>query len=142
MKTMMLRDGDLVVSRRDYVMTTGAGKVAQDIRGALLEPLGNDRFHTGWGSTLDQFVGTVLNEFSEMDIEAEVNRVINNYAAIQRDRIDTDIISEAATPRFTTDEVLSRIDSIALTSDADTVNIVIRLRTVSGEIIVLKESIG
>lgn len=141
MKTPMLRDGDLVVSARDYALISGTGKIAQDLRGALLEPMGNDRFHTGWGSLLDDAVGASLTEDMRLDVESEVNRIIANYAAIQNDRIDADLVSDGE-PRYTTDEILSSIESVTVTTEIDKATVNIRLRTASGEIVALTESIG
>lgn len=140
MKTLLLRDGDLVPSHRDFLMVRGAGKVAQDLRCALLEPLGNDRFHTGWGSSLQTFIASITNETVRMEVEAEVNRVISNYAAIQRDKIEADISGDEET-RFTTSEVLSRVQSVTVDVAQETVAINISLRTVAGEVVVIAEAV-
>lgn len=141
MKTMMLRDGDLVPTRRDFVMVSGTGKVSQDLRCALLEPLGNDRFHPGWGSTLDQFIATIADEETRVEIESEINRVISNYAAVQRDKIEADITGDAET-RFTTDEILSRVRGVRVEVGTETVKVDITLQTVSGEVVVLGEAVA
>lgn len=141
MKTMLLRDGDLVPSHRDFVMITGTGKVAQDLRCALLEPMGNDRFHTGWGSTLEDFLATIANEDTRFDVESEVNRVISNYVAVQRDKIEADIYGDTET-RFTTSEIVQRIRSVEARIDADSVQVTITLVTVSGEVVLLSEGVS
>lgn len=140
MKTLQLNHGDLVVSKRDYATISGTSKIRQDLRGALLEPMGNDRFHTGWGSLLDQAISSVVDENTRLDIESEINRIISNYAAVQSDRIDADI-SGAADSRYTTDEILSRIEGINVDLSMDSVKVKITLRTASGEVLVLNESI-
>jgi phage baseplate assembly protein W len=141
LKTLLLRDGDLVPSHRDFLMVRGAGKVAQDLRCALLEPLGNDRFHTGWGSSLQNFIASIADEGTRMEIEAEVNRVISNYAAIQRDKVEADISGDEDS-RFTTSEILSRVQNVTVSVASETVNINISLRTVAGEVIVLAEAVS
>ena len=141
MKTLLLRDGDLVVSRRDYRTVTGTGKLAQDLRGALAEPLGNDRFHTGWGSTLEQFIGLLIDPYTEVDIRSEVNRVIGNYASVQRDKVEADVNGDGDS-RFTTSDLVDRIEQVLVGSTYDTVNIGIRLRAVSGEVVVLNEAVA
>lgn len=140
MKTLALHHGDLVVSKRDYATVTGTAKVRQDLRCALLEPMGNDRFHTGWGSLLDQAISSVVNEDTRLDIESEVNRIISNYASIQNDRIEADITGSNES-RFTTDEVLSRIEGIKVDLDMDSIKVKITLRTASGEVLTLSETI-
>lgn len=141
MKTLRLREGDLVLSHADYDTVTGTGKVAQDLRGALLEPIGNDRFHPGWGSDLGEHIATIANEETRLSIESEVNRVISNYAAVQRDKIEADITSDSDS-RFTTDEVLSRITGVSATVGLDTVSVQVGLNTVSGETVVLNEAVS
>lgn len=141
MKTLLLRDGDLVPMHRDLAQIAGSGKVAQDLRGALLEPLGNDRFHPGWGSTIDDFIASIADETTRLDIEAEINRVISNYAAVQRDKIEADMSGDSET-RFTTAEVLQRIQSVSVDMEADTVKVHIRLQTVAGEIVMIDEEVA
>lgn len=141
MKTMLLRDGDLVPSHRDLRMVTGAGKVAQDLRCALREPLGNDRFHTGWGSTLEGFLASIADEETRSEVEEEINRVISNYAAVQRDRIEADIFGEESESRFTTEEIVSRIRDVAVQVEGDTIKATITIQTVAGEVLVLSEAL-
>lgn len=141
MKTLFLRDGDLMPANRDLVKVGGAGKVAQDLRCALLEPLGNDRFHRGWGSTLEDFIAGVADEDMRFDIEAEVNRVISNYAAVQRDKIEADITGGGST-RFSTEELLSRIRGVRVNVERDSVQVQITLQTVAGEVFLLSEAVA
>jgi phage baseplate assembly protein W len=140
-KTLLLRDGDIVPARNDLVTVSGVIKLQQDLRGALLEPLGNDRFHPGWGSTLTEFVAMIANEDSRIDVEAEVNRVISNYAAVQRDKIEADIVGDTAT-RFSTDEILARVRRVAVAMRDESVLVEISLTTVTGEVIVLTEAVS
>lgn len=138
MKTLKLSNGDLTLSGRAFAEVSGTGKVAQDLRGALAEPLGNDRFHPGWGSTLGDFISTIADEETQFEVEAEVNRVISNYAAIQRDKVVADIHSGGGS-RFTTDEILQRVAGVSTTVTQDRVAIDIRLQTASGEVVALNE---
>lgn len=141
MKTMLLDDGDLVPAHRDFKMVTGTGKVAQDLRVALLEPLGIDRFHPGWGSALGGFIASIASPDLQSDIEAEVNRVISNYAAIQRDKVEADINGDRTT-RFTSDEILSRVQSVQVKTTDETVRVRIVLQTASGEVVLLSEAVS
>ena len=43
MHTLKLTRGDLTVYAGGYEMVSGPAKIVQDLRCALLEPLGNDR---------------------------------------------------------------------------------------------------
>jgi phage baseplate assembly protein W len=141
LKTLLLRDGDLVPARRDYATISGTPKVAQDLRCALLEPLGNDRFHGGWGSTLNEFIASIAEEETRVAVESEVNRVIANYVAVQRDKIEADITGEAES-RFTTDEILSRIRNVSVSISTETLRVSVVLQTVSGEVLTLDEAVA
>lgn len=139
MKTMWLDDGDFVIgSSSDYQMITNASKVKQDLRGALLEPLGNDRFHRGWGSSLSDFVSQPLTSFLRMGVLAEVNRVIGNYAAVQRDQIEADMYSES-TSRFSTDEIISSVIGVETKQHYDSLGVTIGVSTVAGSTLSVSE---
>lgn len=140
MKTPLLKDGDLVPQRRAFVEITGTAKVQQDLRCALLEPLGNDRFHPGWGSTLETFISEIADETTRLDVRAEVNRVLTNYAAVQRDKIEADINGSADT-RFTTSEVLDQVKGLDVTVMQDSVRVSITIQTISGETVLVSEAV-
>jgi phage baseplate assembly protein W len=140
MKTLRLSEGDLTLRGRAFAETSGTGKVQQDLRGALAEPIGNDRFHPGWGSTLERFVAAFATEDTDFEVRAEVNRVISNYAAVQRDKIEADIYSDGDT-RFSTNEVLSAISGVTTTVRGDRISVDIQLRTASGETVALNEDL-
>ena len=138
MKTLQLRNGDLVVTGRTYDEVSGGAKVTQDLRGALAEPLGNDRFHPGWGSTLDDHVARTQDENTRFEIRAEVNRVISNYASVQRDRVEADIHSGRSS-RYSASEILQSVISVDVALAEDRASVKIRLQTASGETIALTE---
>lgn len=141
MKTLWLHHGDLAIGQsKDYRTTTGPGKVRQDLRCALLEPLGNDRFHPGWGSTLSDYVGLSITEDLRQAVLTEVNRVIGNYAAVQRDKVEVDMISGSET-RFSTSEIVSAVSYVQVASDLDSVHVNIGIRTVAGETVEISEGI-
>ena len=132
MKTLQLKHGDLVIGTNGYATVDGAMMVAQDLRVALGEPVGNDRFHPGYGSALDSYVGMVLDESARFSVEQEVNRVVGNYTAIQRDRIQKDALV-ATRSRFSTDDVISEVSAVKVTSSMDAVQVSIGITTMSGK---------
>lgn len=140
MKTLRLSNGDLTLNGRALAEVSGTAKVRQDLRGALAEPLGNDRFHPGWGSRLDDFVAQIADQQTEFDVRGEVSRVISNYASVQRDKVEADIHSGGET-RFSTDEILAAVQGVAVTTVGDRINVDIRLQTASGEVVVLNEDL-
>lgn len=140
MKTPLLDDGDLVVgTNSDLAMATGTNKVVQDVRGALLEPLGNDRFHPGWGSDLDSYIGTPTFSDVTITVQSEVNRVVGNLAAVQRDQIESQSLNSDVST-WTTDEVIAGVTSVNVQQTYDAVNVEITVGTVAGETATISES--
>ena len=139
MKTMLLDDGDLAIgTSNDYQMVSDVSKTRQDIRCALLEHLGNDRFHPGWGSTLEDSIGVPLTDAVRSGIYSEVNRVICNYAAVQRDKIESAMIS-GEDSQYSTDEVLSAVTGVNVDQNLDSLSIQVGLRALSGSTTSLSE---
>lgn len=86
MKTLAVQDGDLVLGASGYVTTRGLNKTVQDLGIALREHVGIDRFHPKWGSGLNSLIGRPIDVLSQMQLESEARRVINNYMAVQREQ--------------------------------------------------------
>ena len=141
MKTLQLKDGDLAIGSNGYAMVIGASMVAQDLRVALGEPVGNDRFHPGYGSALDSFVGMMLDEGARFTVEQEVNRVVGNYTAIQRDRIQRDAL-RATRSRFSTDDVIADVSDVTVTANRDSVRVSIGIVTMSGQTALVMSQAG
>lgn len=131
MKTLQLRGGDLVVGSGGHQTIRGTAMVAQDIRCALGEPLGNDRFHPGYGSTLSDNVGRVLEDGVAFEVQQEVMRVVGNYSAIQQDKITRDALS-AKKARYSTDDVVADVDGISVKTNMDSISVSIGLTMLDG----------
>jgi phage baseplate assembly protein W len=128
MKAMEIRGRDLVLAGGSYSLISGAPKVVQDLRCALAEPLGNDRFHPGWGSRLEEFIGLNLDQVTAFDVRQEAQRVAGNYAAVQQDRIQRDNLSGVRS-RYRTADVLVGVDQVQVSTVRDQVRLTIQLRT-------------
>ena len=135
MTALALSGRDLVIGDGgDYPVKRGVAKVTQDIRCALLEPLGNDRFHPGWGSTLDDFVGLVADEYSAFDAQQEVYRVILNYMAVQQDKADAQIASGNQN-LYSYAEIVAEVKEVTASLRYDTVAIEILLENLAGNVV-------
>lgn len=134
MKTLRLQHGDLVPGTRGLETVSGVSMLIQDIRGALGEPYGIDRFHPRWGSVIDDYVGMPLNESTTFDLKGEVNRVIGNYMAVQTEKVNRDAMSENTPDRFRTEDVLARVREVKVSSRYDQATIEITVETASREI--------
>lgn len=131
MRTFMLRDGDLSLTSGTYELVSGGTKLYQDMSYAMREPLGCDRFHPGWGSTLPNFIGQVSNPGTAILVQNEARRVLRNYSSIQQDRIRTDA-SARRRSRYGTGEVIKEITSVQARVNYDTVDVRCVLSTLSG----------
>jgi phage baseplate assembly protein W len=139
--TLALRDGDLQIAGGSYALHDGAAKTQQDVGLALGEPLGNDRFHPGFGSTLWTFIGLPLSPAALLQVQQEASRVVQNYAAIQYDQIQSQVLQQTAS-RFSTAEIIGQVSSVDVTGLLDTITIKITIQTVDEQDLVLSASIG
>lgn len=132
MKTLRLSGGDLVLGPGGFETLTGAERIIQDLRVALSEPLGVDRFHPGWGSRVDDFVGRVLDGSTAFDLEQEINRVIGNYMQVQAEKAGRGALRDNGT-RYTTSDLISHVSDVKVTYKQDQAQITITIATLSGE---------
>lgn len=141
MRTLQLADGDLVIGTNGHATVTGASMVAQDLRCALGEPIGTDRFHPGYGSALETFVGMVLDEGARFTVEQEANRVIGNYVAIQNDRISRDAV-RAARSRYSTDDIVAEVSEVRVVANFDAVQVFVEIKTMAGQSVIVSAQAG
>lgn len=132
MQTLEIREGDLVLVGGALATVSGPARVAQDLRMALGEPIGNDRFHPGYGSRLGEYVGLPLVEATRYEVEQEVGRVVGNYGAVQRDKIQRDTVAGVRS-RYQTADVLTEVSSVEVTGSLDTVSVRIGIRVADGQ---------
>ena len=140
MKALRLEGGDLVVGAGGFETLSGPTKVAQDLRLALGEPMGNDRFHPGFGSVLDTFIGQTQDDDITFQVEQEVLRVTSNYSLVQEDLIRRAVWSNQ--PARNTDEVFGRVSAIKFTSHPAMISAEIMVETVDGSAFVVETETG
>lgn len=140
-KALALENGDLVLGPGGFATIEGERKVFQDLSLAILEPYGNDRFHPRWGSLLDRFVGSTLNDETDLLIRSEVTRIIRNYMAVQQDRYSRDIAA-GLKPPISAGEMVSRIDNLTILHDYDRYHLTVRLMTLAGQPVTLTSTVG
>jgi phage baseplate assembly protein W len=126
--SLKITDGDLDASSGTMQRVTGLDKLVQDLSLWLREPYGIDRFHTLYGSVLDQYIGSVIDASSDHEIKSEVIRVINAFQQIQ-------LIGLKKNPsKYTLDELLDSIQSVSVKLDYDRVYIDVRFLTASQQV--------
>jgi phage baseplate assembly protein W len=138
-KTLELRDGDLVIGPSGHALVTGRAKLRQDLSLAVREPYGCDRFHPRWGSMLDSYVGGVIDEFSAAEVKSEVMRVVGNYMALQQDQVSA-VNAAGRKPTFGFGEVVAGIDGVEVRQTFDRLYVRVRVRTLSGDTVAVATS--
>jgi hypothetical protein len=140
-KTLALQGGDLVIGPQGHKTITASPKIRQDLALALGEPYGNDRFHPQWGSTLPHFVGRPIGLDTEMLVRSEVARVVQGYIDVQRSEIVNDALAGRRS-RFTTADVVSRLDNLTTSIRYDTIRIKLFLVTQSRDNVTVTRTVS
>ncbi len=139
---MRTQNGDLALDGAKYGIVNGNAKLVQDLRAQLLERMGTDSAHPGFGSLIDggrQADGTEIpsplggidwNRIV-LDIETELRRIEKDYQSRQAARINSDryIYSNST---LTPDEVLVGINGIQFQRVQDTLFVKVTITTASG----------
>lgn len=121
-------DGDLDADTGVFGRVLGVDKLTQDLSLWLREPYGTDRFHSLYGSVLDQYIGSIINKLSEHEIKAEVVRVVNAYQQIQLSALKVN------PSKYDLDELLDTVESIAVKLSYDAVYVDVKFRTALGSL--------
>jgi len=141
MRSLQILDGDLVIGPGGFVMVDGVDKVKQDLSVAVREPLGCDRFHPGWGSVLAEYVGGLPDEMTQSAIQAEIVRLVRNYAAVQADQQQVSTLSGLPN-RYTAQELVVDVDRIDVRQDFDRLHLRVSVRTATGTTVTLTNSLS
>ena len=120
--SLALKNGDLVMSGNSLQIVYGVEKLKQDIALWLGERFAIDRFHPTMGSTLQNFIGDIINNSTKSRIESEVLRVLSNYQAVQYRGLKEN------PQKYSLAEILYSIDAVDVSLSYDTVNVKIKLR--------------
>lgn len=139
--SLELRNGDLTVDQGQLGATTGLAKLAQDLRCHLLERMGDDPLHPGYGSVLDGGtredgveVDSIIGEADEGLVRAfistEVGRIVKLHQTKQLERALSDRMRYNKTT-LSDDEILEAAD-VSILSTVDTMVVQITLRSSTG----------
>lgn len=141
MKTLALIQGDLSPAAGGYLLYQGEQKIHQDLALALQEAYGGDVLHPAWGSILPNLIGGPLTSDVKQSIITEVNRVINNYIAVQ----NAQIVQSNATGQvsnLTTDDVVNSITGLQVQQIFDSVVVSVSLQTLSSQQVSINQIIS
>lgn len=140
MKTLALRNGDLVVTGTGHQTISGSTKIRQELALALSEEFGADKYHPDWGSILGEFFGKPISDLTQDEIRSEVSRVIQAYIAIQSQEVLNDHLAQRAS-RFHTNDVVTGINSMTVNQSLDTIHISVDLATASGNTVTVNRTV-
>lgn len=132
MKTMAVRNGDLVLAGSKFGMVEGIARVQQQLGLAMREAFGSDRFHRQWGSTLPSWIGQVLSQQVPFEIRSEVNRVVRDFILQQNEKIK-ERAALGLTAVVTSEEMIMEIRDIKVETRQDSVFVKVTLRTASNQ---------
>lgn len=121
--SLELVDGDLVRRGSSFGIVYGIDKLVQDLSAWLTESFGSDIMHPEMGSLLDSWIGTIITAATQADIHTEVLRVLQNYQSVQVRGIKT------KPQKYSLSEILYSIDDIKVTTNYDTVSVLISAST-------------
>ena len=126
-RSLKIENGDLAVQGGSFVLLSRRDKLEQDIVHWLRTEIGSDRFHPTFGSTIEQFIGAVQSEENVDLLKSEVKRVLGNYQEAQLRKFLQN------RSRFTSEEILSSVDDVRVTTFYDSVDIRIIARNLQGQ---------
>lgn len=142
MKTFALVHGDLVVETDgSYQLYSGAARIKQDLTLALTEEFGFDRFHPKYGSVIRSYLGQIISPEMESLIQAEVNRVLQNYIIEQQQSVLRDTVVDVQGV-FNTSDVVRSVDNITVRALLDTIYLSATLTTLARESITIARQVA
>lgn len=126
-RSLQVRQGDLALEGGSFVLISGRNKLEQDLVHWLRTEFGSDRFHPTFGSTLEDFIGSVVGDENLALLESEVRRVLTNYQDLQLRRFLEN------RQRFTGEEILAEVDTVKVESSYDAVYVRIIVKNYKGQ---------
>lgn len=142
MQTLGLVNGDLAIDGSGgYLMVSGADRIRQDLTLGLLEEYGTDRFHPKFGSTVKTYLGNPITPELQQLVQAEVNRVVQNYILIQQAEVIRGSQFDLA-GRFDTSDVVQAVTSINVRTDMDAIFVSVALQTIARETVSIRRQVA
>lgn len=142
MQSLALVNGDLVIGGAGgYATLSGVERIRQDLTLALWEEYGTDRFHPRYGSIIKQYLGSPITPELQQLVKAEVNRVIQNYIAIQQAEVIRGTQYDV-TGRYDTSDVVRSLDQIDVRTTLDAIYVMAALTTLARERVTVSRQVS
>lgn len=141
METLALVHGDLMVDSSGNLLTySGADRIRQDLTLALTEEYGSDHFHPKWGSIVKSYIGNPITQNLQQLVQAEVNRVVQNYITIQQSQVLRNTTYDIAGV-FDTSDVVQSVGPLSVSSSFDSIYITATLTTAARQTITITKQV-
>lgn len=149
-----IKNGDLNLGGPGGLATvTGSQKVVQDLKHWILEQRGTDPMHPEYGSTLDgemlpdgnfqdSFIGTTIDAFQILNIEAELRRVLAAYQQQQLERLRFETQAYNGKHTFAPGEIVSSIDDVVVQQFGDILVAKISITVSNGQSFVFAQPVS
>lgn len=147
-KSFALVNGDLAIGPgRAFQLVSGKDKLLQDLQLWILERIGTDPATPTYGSRLDggmengqidpSYIGMIISNITLQGIRSEVIRLIQNYQAMQYQKIRAETIAYVGQTTLDNDEVIDGINTITTQAFGSTVVVQVSINLLSGDVIKL-----
>jgi len=140
-KTLALSNGDLVVGPGGLQLLDGPAKIRQDIALALGENYGDDPYNPGWGSVLLRYIGEPITDDLPMLVQAEVNRILQQYITNQQQRLAAAALNNQQ-HTISTSEIIRTVNSVDVSVQYDTITVLIDLTTMAGQTMTISRTVS
>lgn len=114
---------DIALKGSNVGIVHGRSKLLQDLTLWLTERYRSDRFHSNYGSILDNFIGDVMDPLTSHEVESEVMRVLQNYQTVQYRRMQSDPTN------LSPEEILIEVEDVKARVSFDSVIVVVSITT-------------
>lgn len=128
MRTLALRNGDLMLAGDRYAMVEGVARVQQSMALCLREPYGSDRFHPSWGSVMHDWIGRLIDPTLREEVRLEIIRVVKNFI-ISQNNIVRRYTNEGYAPPVTAEEMIADLTDVSVRQEQDQIMIRVTLKT-------------
>lgn len=142
--SLRIHNGDLSLGTSGLNTVTGSEKLTQDLRCALLEPMGTDPLHPSYGSILDggvdpqgnahaSIIGQTNDHETQTLVAAEVRRICRSYQGSQIARNQTDVAIYGKST-LTADEALLSVADVSVQQFMTQMMVTVHLQTGLGSL--------
>jgi hypothetical protein len=141
--SLKLRNGDLVTDGAKLDQVTGAAKLVQDLRCAILEKRGTDDLHRDFGSLIDggyddkgnwvdSTIGEIDIDFAVLQIESDLRRIMamHQQKQVARSKRDRQTYGQST---LDNDELLYAVEGVDFTQAQDKLMVNVLIQTGTGQ---------